>query len=304
LTTTLEGGGFMRILVHTDAQAFADVVRPLLAEEEALNALPLGLLGRPAAGSDRSSWWTVRRAGVTAGAVLRIPPWPWTVSRFRGDRDRFARLVGDHLGDHADLPGEVHGAQDLALAVAGRWAERVGATAELTMRMRVMACTDLRPATAPGAARAIGPGDVQWVANWLRAFEDEAGLTPTSPATEPARAAVARDVEQGRSPLWVWEVGGDPVSLAGIGRPTPTGERIGPVYTPPRHRGRGYAGALVALLTAQAFERGRGRVLLFTDAANPTSNALYERLGYHHVGDAANVKVVPRAGDPPAGTDR
>jgi RimJ/RimL family protein N-acetyltransferase len=294
----------MRILVHTDAQAFADVVRPLLAEEEALNALPLGLLGRPAEGSDRCTRWTVRTAGVTAGAVLRTPPWPWTVSRFTGDRDRFAHVVGDHLGEYADLPGEVHGAQNLALAVAERWAERVGGSVELTMRMRVMACTDLRPATAPGAARAIGQGDVQWAADWVRAFEDEVGLTPTSPSIDVTRAAVARDVEQERSPFWVWEVGGEPVSLAGIGRPTPTGERIGPVYTPPRHRGRGYAGALVARLTAHAFERGRGRVLLFTDAANPASNALYERLGYHHVGDAANVRVVPRAGDPPAGTDR
>jgi RimJ/RimL family protein N-acetyltransferase len=295
----------MRILVHTDAQAFADLVRPLLAEEEALNALPLGLLGRPVAeGNDRSSWWTVRTAGVTAGVVLRTPPWPWTVSRFAGDRDRFAHLVGDHLAEHADLPGEVHGARDLALAVAGRWAERVGGTAELTMSMRAMACTELRPATAPGAARAIGPGDVHWVANWLRTFEDEAGLAPTSPSIDVTRAAVARDVDQGRSPLWVWEVGSDPVSLAGIGRPTPTGERIGPVYTPPRHRGRGYAGALVSRLTAQAFERGRERVLLFTDAVNPASNALYERLGYHHVGDAANVKVLPRTGGPPVGTAR
>jgi RimJ/RimL family protein N-acetyltransferase len=295
----------MRILVHTDAQAFAELVRPLLAEEETINALPLGLLGRPAAeGSDRSSRWTVRTAGVTAGVVLRTPPWPWTVARFAGDRDRFAHVVGDHLAEHADLPGEVHGAQDLAPAVAGRWAEQVGGTAELTMRMRVMVCTELRPATAPGSARAIGPGDVAWVANWLRAFEDEAGLAPTSPSIDVTRAAVARDVEQGCSPLWVWEVGDDPVSLAGIGRPTPTGERIGPVYTPPRHRGRGYAGALVALLTTQAFERGRGRVLLFTDAANPASNALYERLGYHHLGDAANVKVVHRAGDPRVGTDR
>jgi hypothetical protein len=221
----------MRILVHTDAQAFADLVRPLLAEEEALNVLPLGLLGRPAEGSDRSSWWTVRTGGVTAGAVLRTPPWPWTVSRFSGDRDRFTHVVGDRLGTHADLPGEVHGARELALAVAERWAERVGGSAELTMRMRVMACTDLRPATAPGAARAIGQGDVQWVADWLRAFEDEIGLAPTSPSIDVTRATVARDVEQGRSPLWVWEVGASlsvwPASVGrhqranGSGRSTP-----------------------------------------------------------------------------------
>lgn len=283
----------MRIVVHTDAREFADRVRPLLAAEEALNALPLGLLDQPASpGSDGSSSWTVRTAGVTAGAVLRRPPWPWTVSHVSGDGDRFAAAVGDHLAAHADLPGEVHGACDLALAVAGHWAERVGGSARPTLRMRAMACTRLRPyARPPGAARAIGTDDVGWVAAWLWAFEDEAGLPHMEPSLDTTRASVAREVDQGRSPLWVWTADGEPVSLAGIGRPTPSGERIGPVYTPPPHRGRGYAGALVCQLTARAFERRRSHVFLFTDATNPVSNALYERLGYRHVGDAANVTV-------------
>lgn len=283
----------MRIVEHTDARGFADHVRPLLAEEEALNALPLGLIDQPESmGSDGSSSWTVRTAGLTAGAVLRRPPWPWVVSHVRCDGARFARAVGDHLAEHADLPGEVHGAGDLALAVATRWAEQVGGTARLAMRMRAMTCTRLRSyATPPGTARAIEPGDVGWVAAWLRAFEEEAGLPPTAPSLDATRASLAREVAQGRSALWVWEVDGEPVSLAGIGRPTPSGERVGPVYTPPRQRGHGYAGALVGQLTARAFERGRSHVFLFTDATNPVSNALYERLGYRHVGDAANVTI-------------
>lgn len=193
----------MRIVVHADAREFADRVRPLLAAEEALNALPLGLLDQPASpGSD----------------------------------GRFAAAVGDHL------------------------AERVGGAARPTMRMRAMACTRLRPyARPPGAARAIGTDDVGWVAAWLWAFEDEAGLPHLEPTLDATRASVAREVDQGRSPLWVWRADGDPVSLAGIGRPTPSGERIGPVYTPPPHRGRGYAGALVGQLTARAFERRRRR---------------------------------------------
>ena len=46
--------------------------------------------------------------------------------------------------------------------------------------------------------------------------------------------------------LWLWQDGDEAVSLCGIGGPTPNGIRIGPVYTPPAARGRGYASNLVA----------------------------------------------------------
>ena len=82
----------------------------------------------------------------------------------------------------------------------------------------------------------------------------------------------------------LWDDGG-PVSLAAYGNPTPTGTRVGPVYTPPEHRGRGYATSLVADLTAERLAAGLGFCFLFTDLANPTSNAIYARIGYEPVAD-------------------
>ena len=99
-------------------------------------------------------------------------------------------------------------------------------------------------------------------------------------------------VAVGRDPLW--EDGGEPVSLAGWGGPTPNGIRIGPVYTPPELRGRGYATALTAelsqrLLDGRLFEGGRRFCFLYTDLANPTSNAIYERIGYRRVAESAEI---------------
>jgi hypothetical protein len=82
----------------------------------------------------------------------------------------------------------------------------------------------------------------------------------------------------------LWE-DGEPVSLAAAGGPTPNGIRIGPVYTPPELRGRGYASALVAELTRVQLEGGRRFCFLFTDLANPTSNRIYQRVGYEPVTD-------------------
>lgn len=85
--------------------------------------------------------------------------------------------------------------------------------------------------------------------------------------------------------MHVWEVEGHPVSLAAAVAPTPHGIRLNNVYTPPEERGRGYASALVAALTQLLLDRGREFVFLHTDLANPTSNAIYQRLGYKLVAD-------------------
>jgi predicted GNAT family acetyltransferase len=77
----------------------------------------------------------------------------------------------------------------------------------------------------------------------------------------------------------------EPVSLAGYGGPTPSGIRIGPVYTPPELRGRGYATVLTAELSRLLLQGGRRFCFLFTDLANPTSNSIYQRIGYRPVAD-------------------
>ena len=65
--------------------------------------------------------------------------------------------------------------------------------------------------------------------------------------------------------------------------------RIGPVYTPREHRGRGYASAAVAEVSRRLLDEGV-RVCLFTDQANPTSNRIYQALGYRPVVDMANLR--------------
>jgi predicted GNAT family acetyltransferase len=86
------------------------------------------------------------------------------------------------------------------------------------------------------------------------------------------------------------------VSLAGFSGPTTTGIRIGPVYTPREHRGRGYATALVAELSTAMLARGYRACFLYTDLSNPISNAIYERIGYQRVADAVEIRFgqIPR----------
>ena len=89
-------------------------------------------------------------------------------------------------------------------------------------------------------------------------------------------------IDSGR--LFFWK-DPEPVSMAGSAGPTPSGIRISAVYTPPGLRGRGYASAAVAALSQKMLDGGRRFCFLFTDLANPTSNSIYQKIGYQPVCD-------------------
>ena len=96
--------------------------------------------------------------------------------------------------------------------------------------------------------------------------------------------------------MYLWEDSQRPVSIAGFGSPTPHGVRIGPVYTPPDLRGRGYASSLVAKTSQRLLDAGRQFCFLFTDLANPISNHIYQEIGYEPVCDVAEYRF---QADPP-----
>jgi predicted GNAT family acetyltransferase len=78
------------------------------------------------------------------------------------------------------------------------------------------------------------------------------------------------------------------MSLAGFGSPTATGIRVGPVYTPPDRRRKGFASALVADLSRRMLEKGYEFCFLYTDLSNPYSNKVYLTIGYEFVCESAD----------------
>jgi predicted GNAT family acetyltransferase len=145
-----------------------------------------------------------------------------------------------------------------------------------------------------GGTRTVEREDRDLALGWIEAFSVEA-LRHQPLDRDRLRHTVDARLGREDAGLWLWEVDGTPVSLAGFSGPTTTGIRVGPVYTPPEHRGRGYATALVADLSRELLGRGYRACFLFTDLLNPTSNAIYERIGYRRVADAYEVQF----GEPP-----
>ncbi len=273
----------MEIARHDDPASFRALVEPLLLRDEARYNLLLALSARLAGGDAFSDvppvLLTLHDGGDLAGAALMTPPHNLLLDAVPLAA---APLVADWAVDNGLAPPGALGSVDVVGAYAARDAERTGSTHRVTRDQGIYRLTDLVPPEGvPGALRSARAEDADLVLAWDHAFVEEVGL----PVREAGR--LHQRIEQ--ELIWLWEDGGNVVSLAGCGGYTPNGARIGPVYTPPEHRGRGYGSAVTAGATAALLDRGRRYCFLYTDLANPTSNKIYQALGYEHVTDVREV---------------
>ena len=279
----------MRVERFPDVDAYLERVGPFLAAREPEHMLILGITSSIQAYPD--IWEAppylaaVLDGDRVAMAAVRTPPWRLVLGEI-DDPAMLPHLVDDlataEVGQH--LPG-VMGPEVGADAFADSWGARTGARATLAMRERSFKLERVQPVARPeGSMRAARESDRALLAEWLLAFSAEA--LPDDPPNDP-QPMIDRYLAGGPRGLRLWDDGGRVVSLAGFGGPTPRGIRVGPVYTPPELRGRGYARALVADLSAERLAAGRRFCFLFTDLANPTSNRIYEQIGYEPVRDFA-----------------
>ncbi|MFC3960917.1 GNAT family N-acetyltransferase [Nocardia jiangsuensis] len=165
---------------------------------------------------------------------------------------------------------------------------------ETRVRTRLFELGTLEPPLGvPGALRAARPEEAELAGRWLGAFNAdiaaESGHGPDEERGEPVADDIGYRIEKGR--LRFWEHDGQPVHLTGVNPPASGVARIGPVYTPPEQRGRGWASAAVAEASRVLAAAG-ARVCLFTDLANPTSNKIYQRIGYRPVIDMVELVLV------------
>ena len=262
-------------------------VHGLLSERPAEHTILLGAMetlraaGPAAFGASTPlfGWWLGPDAKVSA-AFLHTPPYSVALTSVPGPDA--ARALAQALAARGRAVDGVNAGPEGAEAFARAWHEVTGDAIECQMRNRLFRLGELRwPDPRPaGQARVADRTDRHLLIAWSEAFHREANS-----GSEDMVAMV--DDRLSFQGLTLWEDAGQPVSMAGLTRLAAGQVRVGPVYTPPRLRGKGYAGAVTATVSQAARDAGGSQVLLFTDLANPTSNALYQRLGYQPVEDRA-----------------
>lgn len=163
------------------------------------------------------------------------------------------------------------------------WADLAGAGVRRGVRQRIYEVRQVQRLLhpPPGTLRPANPSDLSLVIPWIAAFFDEIpGVVKSDPAE------LARERLNSAS-LFLWDDAG-PVSMAASSGKTPNGVRVNLVYTPRELRSRGYATACVWALTELLLARGNKYCCLYTNLANPTSNRMYQRIGYRPVCDVSD----------------
>jgi predicted GNAT family acetyltransferase len=266
--------------------AAAGFLAPREAEHNLIYGICASLEAWPDAFERPPDLLLARANGRVVLAALRTPPRQLVLSEV--DDPTALDVLAEELAG-ADLSGVV-GPREHVGRFAERWALTTGRTARLRLRERMFRLTAVRPPRpVAGQLRVAGPEDRALVTAWLEDFALEALGEPRDPDLP---GIVDRWLAGRERALYLW-LDSRPVSLCGTTGPTPNGIRIGPVYTPPGERGRGYASACVAAVSQAQLDAGRRFCFLFTDLANPTSNHIYEEIGYEPVRDVDMYRFEP-----------
>ena len=278
----------LEVVRHDHAYELLAMSGAFLESRESENNLPLGLTHTLARdpnyyGDEPSLLLSILENGGPIGVAVRTPPHRIVLSRFDTEIEAAAdRLVKYLRGNEPTVPGVV-GPEMESRCFSDNWMKaHPGLTATISTRLRVFEARYVVDVPlAPGRLRLADREDHPLMARWIAAFSHEATGEESGP--EKAERNAEKYIRERK--LYVWDHDG-PVSIARESRSMKRGTVISLVYTPPAFRNRGYATSCVYRLTKKLLAGGHEFCSLFTDLANPTSNHIYQDIGYVPLGDA------------------
>ncbi|MEU9785230.1 GNAT family N-acetyltransferase [Streptomyces phaeochromogenes] len=238
--------------------------------------------GADAFGTEAPVFGVLEQAGEVTGTFYRLRPGSLGPSPLTPEQ---ADSLAARLAALGHSPSRVSADQSTAAAFAEAWQRHTGATPKLhATQVRLYGLDTLTPPEPlpAGRSRVLGEQDLDEAIFWCGEFSKAVGEDVT------INADTWTETRYADKRYTLWETpDGAPVSIAGM-NPLIGGQiQVDIVYTPAHLRGHGYAAAVSAEVSRAALAAGAKDVVLFADVANPTSNALYQRLGYRTITDWA-----------------
>jgi len=281
----------IHLSTYQNAPTFLAYAGPMLYARETVNNLILGvsqhLVDDPEA--YENPFFAVVRAddGDIILTAVMTPPHNLILAGEEQADLGFHALITHLQNNKIQVPGVV-APVEIAERFTWAWKRQVAEAGEVTMRMRVYELRQVQmPYNPPGEFRMANKADIPTIAKWGQAFEAEA--MGKSHDLDYVRAENL--ITQGK--VFIWSLDDEPVSMALKNRPIAHSITVGGVYTPPEQRRQGFAGTLVAHLSQHLLNEGYQFVNLFTDLDNPTSNKIYQEVGYHPVCDFRAYRFKP-----------
>jgi GNAT superfamily N-acetyltransferase len=294
----------MELRFFDDPVPFLDVAADHLAAQPVVSTVVSGVANRIASDLDAGIPWpagvprwfaVVLEGEEVVGAAMRTATFGSFPAFLLPMGEDAARQLARVLIERGEPLSSANGALPAVQVFCDEMAAHTGGTTRVGQHTRLFELGDLvEPDPTEGRLRPAVPEEQPLILSWYAAFmtdaDEQAGREPgDTPHETPTPEAMTRRIEGGR--IFVWEdASGEPVHVTAASQPSYGVSRIGPVYTPRDHRGRGFASNAVAQVSRLLRDSGE-QACLFTDQANPTSNAIYEAIGYRRVVDMANLRV-------------
>ena len=286
----------MELNGYTDVHEFYKDTYDVLMRHEAQNMIPLGNIIMGHEGKDKTDWrdpvnWLMATVSDSKGIqliALMTPPLPITLYATDNilNPEAIHRLI-DGLKDR-DIPGVIT-EKSLAEFFAKEYSLRKGITYKTAMNQRMYELTAVNPdIQRVGTVRLLDEKDIHFFPYWAEAFYAAGSYGKTEMAIPQEAAPYLYRIASKK--IYVLEDNGIPVSMAGFTRVMQTAIGVAHVYTPPYVRGKGYASSIVAQISQLALDTGFTKCVLYTDLANPTSNSIYQKIGYKPICDSLQVK--------------
>lgn len=287
---------------YPDGQQFLAIMRPHLEADEARYGLMLGLAERVAVdphfyGNHDPYFATVQEGPTVTVAAIMTPPHGLILYVNPDLTDGEALMlaltaIAQNLINGAWPVPTVNGPVSVSERFAILWSALTEQPHKPAMATRIFMLQKVLHSTySPGELRAMSEDEQELAVQWYADFTQEAEHND-EPNLEQLHKVVRHRIADQH--LYVWSDEGKPVCMVGLTRPTAHGISIGPVYTPPQYRGRGYASSAVAQLSQQMLDSGKAFCSLFTNLANPTPNHIYQQIGYRPLEDFQVYRFAPK----------
>ena len=269
--------------LHPSVDEFRAIAEPVYRRDPIAHTIELTLLGANKFPED-SLLMTVWDGGTAVGAALQTPPYPLACNGI--PLAAMASVVADLAALCPNLDG-VRGVRNTAVAFADSWRGVTGRAGTITTEERLYRLGTLcKPNGVAGTARLATGGDRALLVDWVELFFEE---TFSHVRDDAAGERFIANANQVGDRFVLCDVDGSAVSMAMLRAPAAGVSRIGPVFTPQDLRGHGYGSAVTAAAAELAHRSGTVDVVLFADLANPTSNAIYQRIGFEPVVDSIRI---------------
>jgi hypothetical protein len=286
----------MQVIKYETAAKFLDDTRQLLLENEAANAIILSYAEEQTRGVKSALSTTfyavleddtpILPAMFTAEVCPLLSLTPYSQQLEDDQPYEAARILARYFFPKNPRPTGVNGPAHAAREFADEWERLTRCNLEIHHNARLYDCISVEKLHHPeGTANQATPDDYELVKKWRYEFRQDANAPLGTSA-----AQIARHIEEGRYYFWVTD---QPVSMAFLARSTGNTTMIGAVYTPQEHRNHGYATAVTAALTQIILDSGKKYATLYTDLDNPTSNSIYQKIGYKPITDSTFWDFLP-----------